>query len=354
VGQAWQSIGKPATLLLVALGILFGSGPIRLGIALEALRWNTIEVLLLIALGWLVVEVIDLLVVSSRQLLFDKHDNYVRMGTTFVRRAIRITVATALAVFVMQNLFSINITALLGGLGLVILAVSLAAQDAVKNLFGALMVFATRPFLVGDWIRFRKEFGQVEDVSLQVTKVRLLSGEIWTMPNMHFITDPVENCSLRKYLRREMNVQITYGTPPEKIQRALTVLREILTSEEVVKPGRCRLEENGPAISFNAFGSHYLNIRVYYWYYMSDSGKQIQRDVEQGWLTYLDHCSLVNQKLLERFNEEGIDFAFPTQTLYLTDDPDRKLSMALAGGDDAMQQGKTHSGQANDNGEESA
>jgi MscS family membrane protein len=333
IGQAWLSLGKPATMLLVAVGVLLGSGPVRLGLTLEQFRWATIEILLLLALSWLIIEIIDLIVVSSRRLFVKQDDNYVDMGMTFIRRAIRITAAVVLTVFVVQNLFSVNITALLGGLGLAALAVSLAAQDAVKNLFGAIMVFATRPFLVGDWIRFRQRFGEVEDVSLQVTKIRLLSGDIWTVPNMHFTSEPVENCSMRKYLRRKMNVQITYDTPAEKIQEALAILHEILTSDEVVKPGRCRLEDNPPVISFNKFGSHYFNILVYYWYYMSDSGEQVQRDVEQGWFTYLDHCSIVNKLLVERFNDAGIDFAFPTQTLYLTDDPDRNLELALAGQD---------------------
>lgn len=71
-------------------------------------------------------------------------------------------------------------------------------------------------------------------------------------------------------------------------------------------------------------------LKVYYWYYMSDSGLGLQRDSERGWFSFLDHSTLVNRKLVEAFNDAGAEFAFPTQTLYLCDDPVRELKVDLA------------------------
>ncbi|MBR9802738.1 mechanosensitive ion channel family protein [bacterium] len=329
-GQACRAFGPPAVLFLLVIGILIGSGPLQVGATLGSYRWHFIELLLLVCFGWLLVEVIDLIVFASRKTLLNDGDVYMRMGTTILRRAIRVIVGVLLAVFVVQNALNVNLTAVLGGLGLATLAVSLAAQDAVKNLFGAMMVFVNRPFMVGDWISYDGRMGEVMDVSLQVTRIRLLSGEIWTVPNMHFTEDAIENLSLRKYLRREMNIQIPYDTQPEKILQAQELLHEILTSEDVTADGKCRPEEKEPSISFSHFGDYFLNLRVYYWYFMSPSGAGTQRQTERGWLSYLDHCSLVNQQIVERFNEEGIEFAFPTQSLQLSDDPRRELHFQMA------------------------
>lgn len=330
MGQAFRAIAIPLAILIVAFSLLISSGPLKVGVMLSSYRWHAIELTMLIAFGWLLVQFVDLIVFASSYALLDDDDAYMRMGTTMVRRAMRVVVGGILATFIIQNALDVNLTAVLGGLGLATLAVSLAAQDAIKNLFGALMVFVNRPFMVGDWISYDGRLGEVMDVSLQVTRVRLLSGEVWTIPNKHFTEEAIENLSLRKYLRREMDIQIPYDTKPEKILQAQKLLHEILTSDDVTENGQCRPEERQPAISFSHFGKYYLNLRVYYWYFMSPSGVATQRQTERGWLSYLEHCSLVNQQILERFNEAGIEFAFPTQSLQLSDDPQRELHLQMS------------------------
>jgi MscS family membrane protein len=268
-------------------------------------------------------------------LLTDGSDKLTSMGVTVLRRMIRVAVVVLLALFLLQNLFNANLTALLGGFGLAALAVSLAAQDVVKNLFGGLMVFANRPFVVGDWIAFKNILGEVEDVSLQVTRVRLLSGELWSVPNKHFTDDPVENLSLRRYIRREMNIAVTYHTPPKKVAQALGLVDEVLRDDEVVDEGQFDLENRAPVISFSGFGPHYLNIKVYYWYFISPGGGSTQRNASRGWFSYLNHCTLVNHKILAAFNEHEIDFAFPTQSLELMNAEGEEVAIRM----DAMPQG---------------
>ena len=160
------------------------------------------------------------------------------MSATVLRRSVRLVAGVVLALFVVQNLFQWNVTALLGGVGLVALALSLAAKDAVANLFGGAMIFGTRPFLVGDWISFDGRWGEVADVSLQATRIRLLTGELWSVPNSNFVDKPVENLSLRKYLRRVFDVRLPLDTPPERIAEAARILNDVLTSEPVVGDGR--------------------------------------------------------------------------------------------------------------------
>lgn len=321
------SVMIPAMILCVVLGAAIGSAKIFMHPTLSGMRWGLFEAALVLAGVYLIVSLIELSCLGLRRTFFGNDDPYARMMSLVVRRGLRVLATVVILLFVLQNVFQWNVTALIGGFGIVALALSLAAQDAVKNLFGALTIFANRPFINGDWVRFKGQIGVVDDVSLQVTRIRLLSGEILSVPNMKFIDSTVENLSMRSYLRRVMDVQITYDTPAEKVDEALGILKDILTSDPVISDGQADLETYPPRVWFDKFGSHYLNLRADYWYMMDSQFNRVQRDTERGWFSYLDHATTVNRMVLEKFNQAGIDFAFPTQSIYLTDDPDRQLTV---------------------------
>lgn len=318
IGSMLDGLLWPAMVIAVTLGIAIGSTRLNLHPALSKLRWNCIEVAFIIAGVMLIVALLELAVLGLRRSLFDSDDPYARMMSLVIRRSLRILAGSILLLFVFQNVFKWNVTAMLGGFGILALALSLAAKDAVKNLFGAATIFANRPFINGDWVKFDGRIGQVDDVSLQVTKIRLLSGEVLWVPNMKFIDDTVENLSMRKYLRRIMNIAVTYDTPTEKVEEAIQILEDLLTSEDVAGKDNFDLDAHPPKVWFDRFGSHYLNIRADYWYLMDSEENSIQRDTERGWFSYLDHATIVNREVLRRFNEADIDFAFPTQTIKLS------------------------------------
>ena len=324
---ALRSLATPAGLLVAAVGVGLGMGFVHLGSGLNRLRWSIVEILLLVAVGLLAVNLLDLATLAIRRNLDGEDSPLAEMALTALRRAARIAAFAVLTLFIVQNTLNFEITAFLGGIGLVGLALSLAAKDSLKNFFGGLMVFMNRQFVVGDWIRFRKALGQVEDVGMQVTRVRLLTGELWSVPNMHFIDEPVENLYQREYIRREMDVTIPYDLPADKVEEALRICEEVLDEKKIVEEGRFQLDRRPPRISFSHFGDYFLNIRIYYWYFFGD-GNEIQRNSERGWFEYLDHCEMVNLRLLERFNEAGIEFAFPTNTTYLANDPNRSIELS--------------------------
>ncbi|MEZ6089946.1 MAG: mechanosensitive ion channel family protein [Pirellulaceae bacterium] len=325
----------PSYLLIITISIAIGSARLHFHPTLAALRTGVIEAAVILAGVFLIVALIELGCLGVRRTFFANDDPYAKMVSIMVRRAVRILAGTLIAIFLLQNVLHLDVSALLGGFAIIALALSLAAQDAVKNLFGAFTVFATRPFMSGDWVRFDGQIGTVEDVSLQATKIRLLSGEVYSVPNMKFIDTPVENLSERKYLRRVMDIAITYDTPPMKVREAMEILKDILSSQDVTAAGQGDLDQHPPKVWFDKFGSHYLNLRADYWYLMSTNEGEIQRDTERGWFSYLDHATVINHKVLERFNDAGIDFAFPTQSLYLANDPDRGLRIEQTEGMEA-------------------
>jgi len=204
--------------------------------------------------------------------------------------------------------------ALLAGLGIGGLAFALAARDMLANFFGSVTIFTDRPFQMGERIKLQDYDGVVEQVGFRSTRIRTLDGHLVTVPNSLVATSTVENIGRRPYIRRVMNVTVTYDTSPEKLTRAVEIIREMLDARKEHfppdKPGK---------VFFNEFNNCSLNIIVYYWFTPPD------------WWKYLEFTHDFNMELLRRFNEEGIDFAFPTQTLYLKQDSPFQTDVHMQG-----------------------
>jgi len=161
------------------------------------------------------------------------------------------------------------------------------------------MIFADRPFDVGDRVVVDGHDGPVEHVGLRSTRIRTLEGHLVTVPNGELANKTIHNIGKRPYIRKIMNVTITYDTPPEKVERAVEILREIFDQHE-------GMDENfPPRVYFNDFNADSLNIIVIFWYH------------PPAYWDFLDFCERVNLEIFRRYNAEGIDFAFPTQTLFL-------------------------------------
>ena len=309
----------PVTAVLAGLGLMIASEFIHWEPALSSFRWTVLKAIFTLGIVWMVVSVIELSVVGLQRAIAGKDNPYGRMLSTVVRRVIRLIATIVIIIFLIQNVLEWNITTILGGLGILALAVSLAARDAVANLFGAITIFANRPFVSGDWVQFEGKWGEIEDVSIQVTRIRLLSGELWSVPNMRFVDKPVENLSERQYLRRVIHIAIPYDTSADDMKRAIDITDDILRSDEVCKDNQCDPEEFPPKVMFEDFESDHLQLRVDYRYLMDSDTEEskIQRETDRSYITWLEHCSLVNLKIKERFDQEGIGFAFPTQTIKL-------------------------------------
>ncbi len=319
-GQVVSNAASPASLALLTLGIMIGLNFLYLEENLEDFSQKIIQFLFLLALGWLFYNLVDIVEMALVKITAKTETKLDDMIVPLVRKTLRIFLVITFTLVVAQNVFSLNITGWLAGLGIAGLAVSLAAQDSVKNLFGSITIFFDKPFFVGDFISFDNDVGTVEEIGFRSTRIRLRSGHLVTVPNMKFIDNKVENIAARPYIRRQMDVTITYDTPPDKIEEAQRILSDILNDAQVVEEGRFDMDQFPPRIAFNELNADSLNIRAYYWYQMAD-------DPDRGFFTYLDHCQLVNMKLFRAYATAGIEFAFPTQTLYVVSDPARKLTV---------------------------
>lgn len=204
------------------------------------------------------------------------------------------------AVLVTSQNLGLNITAMIASLSIGGLALGLAAQDTVANLFGAVAVYLDKPFKVGDWVRIDSISGSVESIGLRSTRLRNPEGHLITVPNKTMGNATITNVTLRPNIKTEMNIGITYDTPAEKVTRALEILKEVYGSHPMTQD---------LIVSFNRFGDSALNINVVHWWRTTDGR------------AHLAGMQELNLTVKKRFDAEKIEFAFPTQTLYVKRDP---------------------------------
>ena len=219
-----------------------------------------------------------------------------------------IALATAVVIlFKGLSELGISLIPLFTGLGVGGLAVALAARPTIENLIGGLMILADRPYRVGQRIIVRGNDGIVQQIGLRSTKIRLLRGPQVSIPNEEMAKAEIENVARRQYIRRSSNITIKYDTPPEKVEKAVDIIKEILDDHEGMDPKR------PPRVFFTEFNPDSLNISMMYWYHPGKLWKS--RAFNQK----------VNLRIMQEFRKEGIKFAYPTTTTYLAQEEEQPL-----------------------------
>lgn len=296
---------RTATLPLTLIGICLGLQAVALpgGVA-----GAVSSVLFTIAVTYVLYQSVELLSFWMTRFAAKTDSSLDDMMVPLVRKTLRVAVVIFGLVQIAQQLSDKPVTSILAGLGVGGLAVALAAQDTIKNFFGSLVIFADQPFQLGDRVVIDQEDGTIEEVGMRSTRIRTLDGHLVTIPNGELANKAIRNVTKRPYIKRVANVAITYDTPPEKVERAIEILQEELErGKEKFHP------DNPPRVYFNEFNAASLNILVIYWFAPPD------------YWAFMEFDQALNLAVLRRFNEEGIEFAFPTQTLYLAGDQKRPL-----------------------------
>ena len=212
-----------------------------------------------------------------------------------LRTSMQVFVVIVGVLLTTQNL-GVNITSLLASLSIGGLALGLAAQDTLANLFGAVSVFVDKPFRVGDRIKLDNVDGTVETIGLRSTRVRNLDGHLVTIPNKTMGNATITNITQRPNIKTEINFGLTYDTSLEKLNRALAILEEVY---------RAHPKTADLVVSFNKFADSALNILVvHHW-----------RGTDQK--AYLADMQKLNLIIKDRFERERIEFAFPSQMHYV-------------------------------------
>lgn len=277
---------------------------IGLNIALERLHFTPTSdanihrafvFLTAISITWFLVRVVHALIEEYLRPYSQREDNKLdEQIILLVERGASLLLWT-LGVIAGLNNAGFDVGALIAGLGIGGLALALAAQDTVKNIFGGVMVFLDKPFKLGDRIKIENFDGFVEYIGIRSTRLKTLEGRIVTIPNAQFSDSPIENISIEPARRVVTVLGLVYETPPEKLQEAIRILRNIADTST-------KLVNADTLVFFENFGAYSLDIKFIYFIRKGEEIFSVQSEI--------------NTEILKRFNEAGLQFAYPTQTLY--------------------------------------
>ncbi|MCA9068269.1 MAG: mechanosensitive ion channel family protein [Planctomycetaceae bacterium] len=196
---------------------------------------------------------------------------------------------------VLDNL-GVDVTALIAGLGVGGIAVALAAQNVLGDLFASLSIVMDKPFVLGDFIIVGDFMGTVENIGMKTTRLRSLSGEQLVFPNSDLLGSRIRNFKRMQERRVVFGIGVTYETALSKVQKIPELIKQAITSQEQARFDRAH---------FKAFGDSALTYEAVY--YVTTADYNIYMDIQQQ----------INFQLLEQFESQGIEFAYPTQTIHL-------------------------------------
>jgi MscS family membrane protein len=229
--------------------VIFAAGVNLLGLSWPVHRFfvGAEKALAIVTMMWLLLRILDVVTVRvERQVDAQRHARV--MATVLLgRRTLKVFVAVVAVIAALQN-FGFNVTGLIAGLGVGGLAVALAAQKTVENLFGSVSLVADQPVRVGDVCRFGDTVGRVEDIGLRSTRLRTLDRTLVTIPNAQFSTLALENLSRRDRIPVRATITLPQGTGADRVRQVLATLREMVVAQPKVEAdsARARFVRMGP------------------------------------------------------------------------------------------------------------
>jgi len=256
-----------------------------------------LETLILIALFWALVSIIDAL----KGLFYRYSDSNVHLSrelSAFVVRIIKVVIF-AIGLSAILYTWGVNVTALIASLGLGGLAFALAAKDAASNLFGSIALLLDKSIKVGEWVKIGSVEGVVEDVGMRTTKIRSFQKSLITVPNQVVANSPIENFSRRGIRRIKMRIGLTYDTNSKQIENIVRDIRGMLKAHPGIS------QKDTILVNFDTFGESALNIFIY-----AFTNTAV-------WAQYLKNLEDINIKIMHIVEKNGSSFAFPSQSLYV-------------------------------------
>jgi small-conductance mechanosensitive channel len=198
-------------------------------------------------------------------------------------------------VFLFDNL-GYNVTAIITGLGIGGIAIALAAQNILGDLFNYFVIFFDRPFEIGDFVQVDDKLGIVENIGVKTTRLKTLRGEQLVFANTDLTNARLHNFKKLTARRVVFPIGVVYETPYEKVKAIPGILKKIIESEPKVRYDRAH---------FAAFGDFSLNFEIVYYIDSADYNE------------YMDAHQNINLNIMQAFANQGIEFAYPTQTIIL-------------------------------------
>ena len=214
----------------------------------------------------------------------------------FATKSIKVLIVVLGFLLILQN-FGLNVMSLLAGLGLGGLALALAAQDTAANLFGSITILIDHPFKIGDWVKVKDMEGTIEEIGFRSTRIRTFYNSVITIPNAMMAKETIDNMGVRPARRIRQNLGIAYETPVEKIEQFCDGVKYLIHQEP-------KARKETITVAFNNYTDSSLNILMNFHIEVATGDEELALQQK------------VFLEILKLAKEMGIEFAYPTQTVY--------------------------------------
>jgi small-conductance mechanosensitive channel len=192
----------------------------------------------------------------------------------------------------------------MASLGVAGIAVALALQNVLSDLFASMSIALDKPFVIGDFIIIGDFMGTVEKIGVKTTRLRSLSGEYLIFANSDMLSSRIRNYTRMHERRIVFSLGVTYNTPYEKLHLIPTMIQKIIEAQEETRFDRAH---------FASYGDFSLNFEIVYYVLSADYNR------------YMDIQQAINLAIFKAFEDTGIEFAFPTQTLYMANPVEARM-----------------------------
>lgn len=292
---AVELLDKTKTLFVFLIALYFGARPLSLTDTVEQVLDGVLYAGILLQIGFWGMGVINYLVSHQKRRQLEEDPGFATaMGALgFVAR---MGLWVVLVLTFLRSALEVDITAFVASLGIGGIAVALALQNVFSDLLASLSIILDKPFVIGDFVVVGEFAGTVEHVGLKTTRIRSLSGEQLVFSNSDLLGSRIRNYKRMNERRVVFEVGVIYGTPQEKLAAIPDMIREAVESQDNTRFDRSH---------FKNFGASSLNFETVYYMQVPDYN------------AYMDTQQAINLAVYQRFEREGLEFAFPTQTLFL-------------------------------------
>lgn len=287
-----EALQKTQPLVLFFIALWMGAQQVDLPKKTDHLIDRLALAAMLVQLGLWAMRLLDGWMKSYRERRLATNPNAV---TSFgaISMVIKLGAWACIALLILEN-FGVDVTALMAGLGIGGVAVALAAQNILGDLFASLSIAVDRPFVVGDFLALGEYMGTVEYIGMKSTRLRSLSGEQIVMSNSNLLGSRIRNYG-RMYERRiAASISVTYQTTRGQLEAIPELLRSIIEAQALARFDRAHLKSFGDS-----------GIEVEYVYYVQSAEYNVYMDINQ--------CIVL--AMLEAFEARGINFSYPTRTV---------------------------------------
>ncbi|HNC24979.1 MAG TPA: mechanosensitive ion channel family protein [Opitutaceae bacterium] len=296
--KLFPALESPAATLVMVLGIFASLTVLQLSEQVDRLISNGALIAILSVLLWGVVRAGGAILDHLEEIAHERKMTVATFMPLIKKTLFVMTVV--IGIIIIADSLGAKVGALLTSLGIGGLAFALAAQDTIANLFGSFVVVVDQPFKVGDAVKIGSNTGTVEDIGLRSTKIRLLDRSLVVLPNKSVAAEAIVNLSRFTGRRVEQTIGLTYDTRPEQMEGILEDLRQLISRDPEVDP-------SSVVVFFSNFSASSLDIQVIYTTVGSDG------------LASLRLKERLNLAIMRAVSARGLAFAFPTQTMHLSD-----------------------------------